>query len=161
MGSLWQFFGLPDPEGKPPENRPPPQPSAQQPVSLSNTTTAEQPVQSEVKLQEETNRATLNIRALRTPPLGWNGPLTPDGEAFGGHLSCLHIFESHDLSETIFALQGADSVIGTFAACALLEDQELAGEEVFREIVERLGAELGKEDHIFGRGELFGEFGQE
>tara|TARA_B100001115_G_scaffold96022_1_gene70570 strand:- start:7 stop:579 length:573 start_codon:yes stop_codon:yes gene_type:complete len=82
MGSLWQFFGLPDPEGKPPENRPPPQPSAQQPVSLSNTTTADQPVQNEVKPPEESNRGTLNIRALRSPPLGWNGPLTPDGEAF-------------------------------------------------------------------------------
>ena len=35
----------------------------------------------------------VDVRPLRTPPLGWNGPITPDGEAF------------HDLGMVVQRLQ--------------------------------------------------------
>ncbi len=84
MGSLWNFFGLPDPEGTSPDSAPPPPQAAatQQPVSL----TANQP--EETLAQSPSPAPTLpvnqepDLSRLRTPPLGWNGPVTPDGEAF-------------------------------------------------------------------------------
>ncbi|MGB0515325.1 MAG: hypothetical protein ACPGKR_00080 [Poseidonia sp.] len=82
MGSLWNFFGLPDPEGGTPDPRPQPSPSEQRPVSLSPSPEPE--LQPEPATQSTVPPARLqpDVSGLRTPPLGWNGPLTPDGEAF-------------------------------------------------------------------------------
>ena len=84
MGSLWNFFGLPDPEGTTPAaaNKPPPEPAAPKPVSLTGTQTEEGTLQAVEPVAVPAARLEPDISGLRTPPLGWNGPLTPDGEAF-------------------------------------------------------------------------------
>ena len=84
MGSLWNFFGLPDPEGTTPAaaNTPPPEPAAPKPVSLTGTQTEEGTLQAVEPVAVTAARLEPDISGLRTPPLGWNGPLTPDGEAF-------------------------------------------------------------------------------
>jgi hypothetical protein len=84
MGSLWNFFGLPDPEGSTPAatNTPPPAPAASKPVALTGTPAEESAPQSEQTVSTPTTTLERDISGLRTPPLGWNGPLTPDGEAF-------------------------------------------------------------------------------
>ena len=83
MGSLWQFFGLPDPEGGASTSRAPPgaAPASNEPVSLSAgepNATPTPPVLEENEQQPPAH----NISGLRTPPPAWNGPVTPDGEAF-------------------------------------------------------------------------------
>jgi len=84
MGSLWNFFGLPDPEGSTPAaaNTPPPAPAGAKPVSLTGTQAEEAAPQSEQTASAPISVLEPDISGLRTPPLGWNGPLTPDGEAF-------------------------------------------------------------------------------
>ena len=82
MGSLWQFFGLPDPEGGAPTTRAPPaSQTSNEPVSLSAGEPSVSPSPPVVE-QNEGPPPAHNIGQLRTPPPGWNGPLTPDGEAF-------------------------------------------------------------------------------
>ena len=81
MGSLWNFFGLPDPEGTPPAQQAPAQePAPAQPVSLTGTPSEPTP-SSAVEARPRSSEAP-DLSALRAPPLGWNGPVTPDGEAF-------------------------------------------------------------------------------
>ena len=84
MGSLWNFFGLPDPEGTTPAaaNTPPPAPTASKPVSLTGAQAEEATPQAAEPASTPAARLEPDISGLRTPPLGWNGPLTPDGEAF-------------------------------------------------------------------------------
>ncbi|MEL0331019.1 MAG: hypothetical protein VW982_02250 [Candidatus Poseidoniales archaeon] len=82
MGSLWNFFGLPDPEGGTPEPRPQPNPAEQRPVSLSASPEPNAPSEPAVEATVPPARRQPNISGLRTPPLGWNGPVTPDGEPF-------------------------------------------------------------------------------
>ena len=79
MGSLWNFFGLPDPEGTTPAaaNTPPPEPAAPKPVSLTGTQTEEGTLQAVEPVAVTAARLEPDISGLRTPPLGWNGPLTP------------------------------------------------------------------------------------
>ncbi len=80
MGNLWQFFGLPDPEGNGPQNRRAAAPgNTQTPVSLHSPNPASQPPSSE---PAATPTESSPSRTIRTPPLGWTGPLTPDGEPF-------------------------------------------------------------------------------
>ncbi|MEL0311770.1 MAG: hypothetical protein VXA43_00125, partial [Candidatus Poseidoniales archaeon] len=89
MGSLWQFFGLPDPEGSanaPPRPAPP---SNDAPVTLSAgaeadsaTPAAPEPPATTPTTPSPLSEAAIDLSRLRTPPLGWTGPLTPDGEAF-------------------------------------------------------------------------------
>lgn len=94
MGSLWQFFGLPDPEGGTANERAPPSQALQGPVSLSSSdakpaleTAPAEPVATTQVVSP------VDLSSLRTPPLGWNGPITPDGEAF------------HDLGMVVQRLQ--------------------------------------------------------
>lgn len=83
MGSLWQFFGLPDPEGGSPHERAPPTQAPQEPVSLSSSETKPTLDQTSPQTAVETSvQNPVDVDSLRTPPLGWNGPITPDGEAF-------------------------------------------------------------------------------
>ena len=84
MGSLWQFFGLPDPEGGTAPSRAPASAAntSDEPVSLTSTNEASPaPTPATVDPSDATPQMH-NISQLRTPPPGWNGPLTPDGEAF-------------------------------------------------------------------------------
>lgn len=85
MGSLWQFFGLPDPEGgaNPTTRTPAPEPN-QGPVSLSAPGEAEEATASPTPpaAVESLETPSVDVSNLRTPPLGWAGPITPDGEAF-------------------------------------------------------------------------------
>ena len=71
MGNLWQFFGLPDPEGSPQQ---PPQPRhvAEQQPSLTQREEIPEPV---LEVAQENSH-------LMTPPSFWTGPITPDGEPF-------------------------------------------------------------------------------
>jgi hypothetical protein len=80
MGNLWHFFGLPDPEGNgPPNRRQPNQPTNPQgPVALRST----KPPEQTPSTVQESRPSPTQSQAIRTPPLGWNGPLTPDGEPF-------------------------------------------------------------------------------
>ena len=87
MGSLWQFFGLPDPEGS--TNTPPrAEPPSNAPVSLSGpegdsaTPSAPEPSPTITDAPSPLSEAAIDLSQLRTPPLGWTGPMTPDGEAF-------------------------------------------------------------------------------
>ena len=82
MGNLWQFFGLPDPEGNSaPNRRTAPTPTEQQtPVTLEQQPPAETAPE-ETPLEPAPVLATASTE-FRTPPLGWTGPLTPDGEPF-------------------------------------------------------------------------------
>ena len=88
MGSLWQFFGLPDPEGS--TNTPPrAEPPSSAPVSLSSAPETDSEAPSAPEPSPATTNApsplsvpAIDLSQLRTPPLGWAGPMTPDGEAF-------------------------------------------------------------------------------
>lgn len=77
MVNLWHFFGLPDPEGNAPQSRRQAPAPAEQPVSLETPP----PVSVEPK-PRPTRSVTQNAAELRPVPLGWTGPLTPDGEPF-------------------------------------------------------------------------------
>lgn len=80
MGSLWQFFGLPDPEGTP--NRPDPASTAPQhtePTPVETVTPVTELVTLEAGPSNLTNE---EPTMFRTPPEGWEGPVTPDGEPF-------------------------------------------------------------------------------
>jgi len=80
MANLWQFFGLPDPDGNPPVNRRTPATSSpEQPVTLDQRPSPEEPAST---VEPEPVIAPPVTGALRSPPLGWSGPLTPDGEPF-------------------------------------------------------------------------------
>ena len=96
MGTLWQFFGFPDPEGPPPESvkkskkrkSKAEEPAGQQ-LTLVNpddaeTTTAEAPtkIEPENEQLEEGRQIPPPVRRSASVPQGWTGPLTPDGEAF-------------------------------------------------------------------------------
>ena len=71
MGNLWQFFGLPDPEGGsqlPPQQKP----VAERQPSLGQPEQIPEPV---IEETQETSQ-------LMAPPSFWTGPVTPDGEPF-------------------------------------------------------------------------------
>lgn len=81
MGNLWQFFGLPDPEG----NSPPSRRSAAPPSEAPTPVTLEQTEPVQKPLEEASEPAPVLASpsvGFRTPPLGWTGPMTPDGEPF-------------------------------------------------------------------------------
>lgn len=81
MASLWQFFGLPDPEAGQASKKPAPQPaSPAQPLSVQQHIAPPPPTQPapEAALPEP-----VGVQPQRKlVPLGWNGPLTSDGEPF-------------------------------------------------------------------------------
>ena len=98
MGSLWQFFGLPDPEGHTSDKRRPkkvesavsnasePKLSPQQ-TFKSNVAEATVKSSAEQIIQLERKRLTRNV--IKPLPLNWSGPLTAEGEAFhdlGAHV---------------------------------------------------------------------------
>ena len=96
MGTLWQFFGFPDPESPAPEDakkrkkkkslKKEEAPGQQ----LTLVSPDEEPVQNDLVVaesqSEELRKPKLEIpppvRKSISAPLGWTGLLTPDGEAF-------------------------------------------------------------------------------
>ena len=95
MASLWQFFGLPNPEAPAGEPKPPtretpleqPTPSLQSAPKL--TVAPKEPAQPSakptLKLQDEASAPVLP----KSPPPKWKGPVTAEGEAFhdlGAHV---------------------------------------------------------------------------
>jgi hypothetical protein len=82
MANLWQFFGLPDPDGSTPVNRRQPARATQQqrPVNLETRASEASPTEESIESMAAESPPTL--QPLRAPPLGWSGPLTPDGEPF-------------------------------------------------------------------------------
>ena len=86
MASLWQFFGLPDPEAVPPAKQERPSKP-----TLGETTPGEpETVQQNLTLPKEpvvtmTNDVPepVGVQPDRKPvPIGWRGPVTADGEPF-------------------------------------------------------------------------------
>ncbi|MDA8530082.1 hypothetical protein N9M83_00865 [Candidatus Poseidonia alphae] len=81
MANLWQFFGLPDPEGNSNREAPStPLRPAPTPVNVEQATlTTVEPA----PVMANTTSAPLQPSSTRLqPPLNWTGPLTPDGEPF-------------------------------------------------------------------------------
>lgn len=89
MASLWQFFGLPNPDGTSTEKKPPrqtPPASTPTPTSLQKTpqlTVAKQPAApSQTPLKNELeDTASMNV-SVKSPPPNWKGPVTAEGEPF-------------------------------------------------------------------------------
>lgn len=77
MVNLWHFFGLPDPEGNAPVARRRTPSPAEQPVALETA-----PLASAESKPKPASATKPNSSGLRPVPLGWTGPLTPDGEPF-------------------------------------------------------------------------------
>ncbi len=95
MGTLWQFFGFPDPEAPTPESvkkskkRKPKaeEPPGQQltlvsPDDAGTTEAAPANLEPENEPVKEVRDIPPPVRRSASVPQGWTGPLTPDGEAF-------------------------------------------------------------------------------
>ena len=109
MGTLWQFFGFPDPEAPAPESvkkskkRKPKaeEPPGQQLTLVSpddvETTTETAPAKLEPESEpvKEVRDIPPPVRRSASVPQGWTGPLTPDGEAF-------HDLSNHSAKPTDF-----------------------------------------------------------
>ena len=98
MGTLWQFFGFPDPEAPAPESvkksrkrKPKAEETPGQQLTLVSPDDAETTTETETapsKL-DPVNEPVKEVRDIPPPvrrsasvPQGWTGPLTPDGDAF-------------------------------------------------------------------------------
>jgi hypothetical protein len=88
MANLWQFFGLPDPEGSIPTNikkkkkRTKPKPvstslSTEQHLIIPKDTADEKVIVGNQNVQP-----LIRTRTLKAIPAGWSGPVTSDGEPF-------------------------------------------------------------------------------
>ena len=96
MGTLWQFFGFPDPEAPAPESvkkSKKRKPKAEEPpgqqltlVSPDDTETTTEAAPAKLEPESEPVKEVRDIpppvRRSASVPQGWTGPLTPDGEAF-------------------------------------------------------------------------------
>ncbi len=81
MASLWQFFGIPDPEAVPVPNRPAPAP--QDPLKPESVQQIIAPIQEPVVAITNDVPEPVGVRSQPKPvPLGWRGPMTADGEPF-------------------------------------------------------------------------------
>ena len=101
MGTLWQFFGFPDPEAPTPESvkksrkrKPKAEEPPGQQLTLVSPDDAETTTEAAPAKLEPVNEPVKEVRDIPPPvrrstsvPQGWTGPLTPDGDAF------------HDLSD--------------------------------------------------------------
>lgn len=96
MGTLWQFFGFPDPEAPAPESvkksrkrKPKAEEPPGQQLTLVSPDDAETTTEAAPAKLEPVNEPVKEIRDIPPPvrrsasvPQGWTGPLTPDGDAF-------------------------------------------------------------------------------
>jgi len=105
MASLWQFFGLPDPDGQSDDKKRPKRIEQTASDGLGSNVPPSKVIHSKVSedssmkitpeqsIQLETKR-TLTKQAKPLPP-NWTGPLTPEGEAFhdlGSHVRVKNSF---------------------------------------------------------------------
>ena len=96
MGTLWQFFGFPDPEAPAPESvkkskkrKPKAEEPPGQQLTLVSPDDAETITEATPAKLEPESEPVKEVRDIPPPvrrsasvPQGWTGPLTPDGEAF-------------------------------------------------------------------------------
>lgn len=92
MASLWQFFGLPDPDGQSDAKKRTKKPDSPAPKTLDNKGAEQQTLESPVPTQREPEKQAVKSAPLAdkrtsssTPqilPNKWKGPLTAEGEAF-------------------------------------------------------------------------------
>lgn len=89
MGTIWQFFGFPDPETPVPESskksnkkklKKTEEPPGKQ-LTLVNPDEEEKIVEEDIKLQEPAEIPP-PIKSTPVRPTGWKGPITPDGVPF-------------------------------------------------------------------------------
>lgn len=81
MASLWQFFGLPDPEAAPAPNRRATAPQDSQKAKSVQQSLA--PSQEPVVTITNDVPEPVGVQSQPKPvPLGWRGPMTADGEPF-------------------------------------------------------------------------------
>lgn len=90
MASLWQFFGLPNPDGPSTEKKParqtppastPTTASLQKTPQLTVTKQPAAPVATPSNNRLEDAAAAMNI-SVKSPPPNWKGPVTAEGEPF-------------------------------------------------------------------------------
>ena len=92
MASLWQFFGLPNPDGSSSEKKPENQASAplkqaatlqaSKPSALTSPTVAPTLVPAPTPAKNRLESAADLQVNIKTPPPQWKGPVTAEGEAF-------------------------------------------------------------------------------
>jgi len=87
MANLWQFFGLPDPEGSIQSTVK--KPKKKKKKVTSNTSATEQHLLVPMETSQVTeitsnlnNQSRIENRNLKVIPSGWTGPVTSDGEPF-------------------------------------------------------------------------------
>ncbi len=90
MASLWQFFGLPDPEGQIDAKKRPKNTASTTTKTLEKKAPAQQTFDSPLQAQREPEVMKSEPLAVQRttpaaphiPPHNWKGPLTAEGEAF-------------------------------------------------------------------------------
>ena len=90
MASLWQFFGLPDPEGQSDAKKRPKKTASATNKPLEKKAPEQQTLDSPLQAQREPEvlkSAPLAVKKTpsvtpHAPPYKWNGPMTAEGEAF-------------------------------------------------------------------------------
>ena len=87
MANLWQFFGLPEPEGSIQSTVKKPRKKKKKATSVSSATEQHLLVPKETSEVNEitgnlNNQSRIEKRLLKRTPSGWNGPVTSDGEPF-------------------------------------------------------------------------------
>lgn len=88
MANLWQFFGLPDPEGSIQSNvKKPKKKKRQKAVSTDSATEQHLLIPKETSTVNEisgnlNNQSRIEKGNLKRTPPGWTGPITSDGEPF-------------------------------------------------------------------------------
>ena len=88
MANLWQFFGLPDPEGSIQSNvKKPKKKKRQKAVSTDSATEQHLLIPKETSTVDKisgnlNNQSRIEKGNLKRTPPGWTGPITSDGEPF-------------------------------------------------------------------------------
>ena len=115
MASLWQFFGLPNPDGSSSEKKPENQASAplkqaatlqaSKPSALTSPTVAPTLVPAPTPAENRLKSAAELQVNIKTPPPQWQGPVTAEGEAFHEHELQALLALAKDGIHQIFELQ--------------------------------------------------------
>lgn len=88
MANLWQFFGLPDPEGginsnnKKPKKKKKVKPVSTDPIGQQNLIIDKQPTAETEVIITSNEQSNTTKMELKQVPIGWTGPITSDGEPF-------------------------------------------------------------------------------
>ncbi len=82
MANLWQFFGLPDPEGSTSREAAPATALTPAPTPVHVEQTTLESIEPAPVLASTAPTSSQPTRERLQPPLNWTGPVTPDGEPF-------------------------------------------------------------------------------